>query len=51
MRGKDEVFLTRQGRLLLLVNKYLPWMVDRIMRRKVKALFKDEAKAVTAPVS
>jgi len=51
MRGKDEVFLTRQGRLLLRVNRFLPWLVDRIMRRKVKALFKDEAKAVAAPVS
>jgi short-subunit dehydrogenase len=50
-RGNDEVFLTRQGRLLLRVNRFLPWLVDRIMRRKVKAIFKDEPKAVPATVS
>jgi hypothetical protein len=45
------VFLTRQGRLLLRVNRFLPWLVDRIMRRKVKAIFKHEPKAVPAAVS
>ncbi|MFM7539747.1 MAG: SDR family NAD(P)-dependent oxidoreductase [Planctomycetota bacterium] len=50
-KGRDEVFLTRQGRLLLLVNRFLPWLVDRIMRRKVKNLFKDEPKAAPQPVS
>lgn len=50
-RGREEVFLTRQGRLLLRVNRFLPWLVDRIMRRKVKNLFKDEPKAVPASVS
>ncbi|MBM4097450.1 MAG: SDR family NAD(P)-dependent oxidoreductase [Planctomycetes bacterium] len=50
-KGRDEVFLTRQGRLLLLVNRFLPWLVDRIMRRKVKNLFKDEPKAAPQAVS
>lgn len=52
-KGKDRVFLTRQGRLLLLVNKLFPWLVDRIMRRKVRTLFKEEiaAREARAPVS
>jgi short-subunit dehydrogenase len=52
-KGKDRVFLTRQGRLLLLVNKLFPWLVDRIMRRKVRTLFKEEIAAREAgiPVS
>jgi len=39
--------------LLLLVNKLFPWLVDRIMRRKVRALFKDEiaARENQVPVS
>ena len=52
-KGKDRVFLTRQGRLLLLVNKLFPWLVDRIMRRKVRTLFKEEiaAREAQTPVS
>lgn len=52
-KGKDRVFLTRQGRLLLLVNKLFPWLVDRIMRRKVRTLFKEEiaARESRTPVS
>ena len=52
-RGKDRVFLTRQGRLLLAINKFFPWMVDRIMRRKVRTLFKEEiaAREANTPVS
>lgn len=52
-KGKDRVFLTRQGRLLLLVNKLFPWLVDRIMRRKVRTLFKEEiaAREARTPVS
>jgi len=52
-KGKDRVFLTRQGRLLLLVNKLFPWLVDRIMRRKVRTLFKEEiaAREAGTPVS
>ncbi len=52
-KGKDRVFLTRQGRLLLLVNKLFPWLVDRIMRRKVRTLFKEEiaAREACTPVS
>ena len=52
-KGKDRAFLTRQGRLLLLVNKLFPWLVDRIMRRKVRTLFKEEiaAREARTPVS
>jgi short-subunit dehydrogenase len=41
-RGRDNVTLTGQGRLLLLVKRFLPWLVDRIARRKVRSLFQNE---------
>ena len=50
-RGKDRVFLTRQGRLLLWINMLFPWLVDRIMRKKVRTLFKDEIQASQTPAA
>lgn len=44
-RGSDEVTFTLQGRLLLLVNRYVPWFVDWMTRRKVRQLFKEEIEA------
>ncbi len=37
--------LTLQGRLLVLVSRFLPRLVDFIIRRKVRALFRDEIAA------
>jgi short-subunit dehydrogenase len=44
-RGRDDVNLTLQGRLLLLVNRLAPWVVDFFTRRKVRQLFADEIAA------
>jgi short-subunit dehydrogenase len=44
-RGRNETCLTLQGRLIVLVNRFLPRLADRIARRKVLALFRDEIAA------
>jgi short-subunit dehydrogenase len=44
-RGKNEVCLTLQGRLIALVNRFFPRLADRIAARRVRALFKDEIEA------
>jgi short-subunit dehydrogenase len=44
-RGRDEVCLTLQGRLIVLVSRFLPRLADRIARRKVRALFREEIAA------
>jgi short-subunit dehydrogenase len=47
-RGRHEVCLSLGGRLLVLVSRFLPRLADRIARRKVRALFRDEIAARTA---
>ena len=44
-RGGDETVLTWQGRLLVWVSRFLPRLADRIARRKVRSLFRDEIAA------
>jgi short-subunit dehydrogenase len=44
-RGRDEVCLTLQGRLIVFVSRFFPRLADRIARRKVLALFRDEIAA------
>lgn len=41
-RGTYDVTLTLQGKLMVLVNRFFPWLVDRIARKKVRKLFADE---------
>ncbi|HKI30700.1 MAG TPA: SDR family oxidoreductase [Gemmataceae bacterium] len=41
-RGTNEVCLTLQGRLIVLVNRFFPRLADRIAARRVRALFADE---------
>ena len=41
-RGRHDVTLTLQGRLLTLVSRFMPRLADYIARRKVLALFRDE---------
>jgi short-subunit dehydrogenase len=43
--GKHEVCLTMGGRLLVLVSRFFPRLADRVARRKVVALFRDEIAA------
>jgi short-subunit dehydrogenase len=44
-RGRHEVSLTLGGRLIVLVSRFLPRLADRIARRKVLSLFRDEIAA------
>jgi short-subunit dehydrogenase len=44
-RGKNEVTLTFKGWLLVLVSRFFPWVVDRVTKRKVRELFRDEIEA------
>ncbi|MCI0705642.1 MAG: SDR family NAD(P)-dependent oxidoreductase [Planctomycetia bacterium] len=41
-RGKLDVTLTFKGKLLVLVNRFAPWIVDFFARKKVRELFADE---------
>jgi short-subunit dehydrogenase len=40
-KGKNEVCLTLKGKLLVLVSRFLPRVVDMITRKKVRSLFKE----------
>jgi short-subunit dehydrogenase len=44
-RGSHEVHLTFQGRLMALVNRLIPWFADRVARRRVGELFREEIAA------
>ena len=44
-RGKDEVCLTFQGRLIVLVSRFFPRLADRFAARKVRGLFQAEIEA------
>jgi short-subunit dehydrogenase len=44
-RGRHETTLTLKGRLLLLVNRFLPGLVDALVRRRVRGLFRAEIAA------
>ncbi|MGE3807603.1 MAG: SDR family oxidoreductase [Gemmataceae bacterium] len=44
-KGKREVVLTFQGKLMCWVSRFLPRLADRIARKRVRELFKDEIEA------
>src|SRR5438067_6449493 len=44
-KGKNEVTLTFKGKLLVFFSRFFPRLVDRIVRRKVAGLFKDDIEA------
>jgi short-subunit dehydrogenase len=44
-RGRSEVCLTFQAKLIALVSRFFPRLADRVARKKVLALFKDEIEA------
>jgi short-subunit dehydrogenase len=44
-RGRNEVCLTLNGRLIALFSRFLPRIADRIAKRKVYNLFRDEIAA------
>ena len=35
----------KNDRLMVLVSRFFPWIVDMVVRRKVRGLFKDEIEA------
>ena len=41
-RGTYDVTLTLRGKLMVLVNRFFPWVIDFFARRKVRQLFADE---------
>ncbi len=41
-RGSLDVTLTFKGKLLVLVNRFAPWVVDFFAKKKVRELFADE---------
>jgi short-subunit dehydrogenase len=44
-RGKNEIHLTFQGKLMVFVSRFFPRLADRIARRKVRSLFQEEMAA------
>ncbi|HKB41000.1 MAG TPA: SDR family oxidoreductase [Gemmataceae bacterium] len=44
-RGSNEVTLGFKGKLLVFVCRFFPWLADRIARKRVRELFKDEIEA------
>ncbi len=44
-KGKNEIHLTLQGKLVALVSRFFPRIADRIAKKKVRALFRDEIEA------
>ena len=41
-KGTLDTTLTRNGKLLVLVNRFFPWIVDIFARKKVRELFAEE---------
>ena len=41
-RGSLDVTLTLKGKMLVLVNRFAPWVVDFFSKKKVRELFADE---------
>jgi short-subunit dehydrogenase len=50
-RGRDNTVLTTQGRLLVMAKRFMPWLVDRVARWKVKSLFREEQQKKAAELA
>jgi short-subunit dehydrogenase len=48
-KGYNETCLTFKGKLMVLVSRFFPWIVDIVVKRKVRELFKDEIAARKQP--
>ncbi len=48
-KGYNETCLTLQGKLMVLVSRFFPWIADMVVKRKVRGLFKDEIEARKHP--
>ncbi len=47
--GYNETCLTLKGKLMVLVSRFFPWIVDIVVKKKVRDLFKDEIEARKHP--
>lgn len=41
-KGKSEITLTFQGKMLVFMTRFFPWVFDIFAKKKVRELFKDE---------
>jgi short-subunit dehydrogenase len=41
-RGTNEIVLTTNGKMLVLMNRFFPWVVDYFSKKKVRSLFPTE---------
>jgi short-subunit dehydrogenase len=48
-KGKSEIVLGREARWLLRINRFLPRLVDRLMARRVRALYANEPREIQTP--
>jgi short-subunit dehydrogenase len=48
-KGYHEMCLTLNGKMLVLVSRFIPWLADLVVKRKVRGLFKDEIAARKQP--
>jgi short-subunit dehydrogenase len=44
-RGKDEIYLTLPGKLIVYISRFFPRLADRIAARKVRKVFARERQA------
>jgi short-subunit dehydrogenase len=44
-KGRNETCLTFQGKLMVLVSRFFPWIADIVVKRKVRGLFTEEIEA------
>ncbi len=42
-KNRSETVIGRDARWMLLVNRFMPWLVDRLLARKVRKLYAEEA--------
>ncbi|MBL8865487.1 MAG: SDR family NAD(P)-dependent oxidoreductase [Planctomycetia bacterium] len=50
-KGKSEITLTLQGKLLVFVTRFFPWIFDIFAKKKVRKLFAEEIAARKAATS
>ena len=48
-KGYNETCLTLQGKLMVLVSRFFPWIADIVVKKKVRGLFKEEMEARRKP--
>lgn len=48
-KGRNETCLTFKGKLIVLVSRFLPWIADYFVKKKVRELFREEIAARKNP--